>query len=172
MTGGLLLERLDRWVRRGAPFVTTVLLVAIGAIQMPIPDYRIIAPLLPLMAVFYWALFRPDLMPAGAVFVIGALEDVFTGAPLGVNALLFLLVHGLVRWQRRLLAGRGFPHVWAALAVVMLVAGAVAFLAAAVLSGAALRPEPAFVQILLSLALFPCLAWVLVRVQRAFLARA
>ena len=166
-----LFERVDRLGRRLAPFVTTVLLVVLNAIPLPLPDYRTVMPFLPLMAVFYWALYRPAFMPAAAVFVIGVLEDVFSGAPLGFNALLFLVVHGLVRSQRRLLAGRGFFHVWVAFAVVMCVTGAVNYLSATVVLGGAVRPEPALAQLLLTLALFPCLAWVLVRVQRTFLAR-
>lgn len=165
-------HRLDRAVRHVAPFAVTVMLVVLNAIPLPIPDYRSIVPLVPLMAVYYWALYRPDLMPVGAVFVVGLLEDVLTGAPLGLNAFLFLLVHGLIRSRRRLIAGKGFAIVWVVFMLVVLGVGFVSWVVASLLYDASIRLEPAITQLMLTLVLYPCLAWLLIRVQRSFLASA
>lgn len=165
-------HRLDRAARHVAPFVITVMLVILNAIPLPVPDYRSIVPLIPLMAIYYWALYRPDLMPIGAVFLVGILEDVLTGAPLGLNALLFLLVHSLIRSRRRMIAGKGFVVVWVAFMLVVLGAGIISWLVASLLYDAPIRLEPAATQLMLTLALYPCLAWLLIRVQRAFLANA
>jgi len=165
-------HRLNRAARHAAPFVITVLLVVLNAIPLPVPDYRSIVPLVPLMAIYYWALYRPDLMPSGAVFVVGILEDVLTGAPLGLNALLFLLVHSLIRSRRRMIAGKGFAVAWVVFLLVVLGAGVVSWLVASLLYDAPIRMEPAITQLMLTLVLYPCLAWLLIRVQRAFLANA
>ena len=167
-----IVQTLDGLGRRLAPFATTVLLVVLNAIPLPLPDYRAIVPLVPLMAVFYWALYRPDLMPAAGVFLIGVLDDVLTGAPLGLNALIFLAVLGFVRRNRRLLAGRTFPFVWGAFAIIVLAVGAANWLIATFLFGANVRSEPAIGQLVLTFALFPIVAWLLIQVLRAFLARA
>lgn len=165
-------HRLDRAVRHVSPFVVTVMLVVLNAIPLPVPDYRSIVPLVPLMAIYYWALYRPELMPIGAVFLVGILEDVLTGAPLGLNAFLFLLVHSLIRSRRRLIAGKGFTVAWIVFMLVVLGAGVVSWLVAALLYDAPIRLEPAVTQLTLTLALYPCLAWFLIRVQRAFLVNA
>lgn len=165
-------HRLDRAARHVAPFVITVMLVVLNAIPLPVPDYRSIVPLIPLMAIYYWALYRPDLMPIGAVFLVGILEDVLTGAPLGLNTLLFLLVHSLIRSRRRMIAGKGFAVVWIVFMLVVLGAGIVSWLVASLLYDAPIRLEPVATQLMLTLVLYPCLAWLLIRVQRAFLANA
>ena len=164
--------RLDRAARHVAPFVITVMLVVLNAIPLPVPDYRSIVPLIPLMAIYYWALYRPDLMPIGAVFLVGILEDVLTGAPLGLNAFLFLLVHSLIRSRSRMIAGKGFAVVWIVFMLVLLGAGIVSWLVASLLYDAPIRMAPAVTQLMLTLVLYPCLAWLLIRVQRAFLANA
>ena len=56
--------------------------------------------------------------------------DVLTGAPLGLNAFLFLLVHSLIRSRRRMIAGKGFAVVWIAFMLVVLSAGIVSWLVA------------------------------------------
>ena len=56
--------------------------------------------------------------------------------------------------------------------VVILGAGIVSWLVASLLYDAPIRMEPAVTQLMLTLVLYPCLAWLLIRVQRAFLANA
>lgn len=172
MTTALFWHRLDRAARRVSPFVVTVMLVILNAIPLPIPDYRSIVPLVPLMAIYYWALYRPDLMPIGAVFLVGVLEDVLTGSPLGLNAFLFLVVHSLIRSRRRMIAGKGFLVAWIVFLLVVLGVGLTSWLVASLLYDAPIRIEPALTQLALTLVLYPCLAWLLIRVQRAFLASA
>jgi rod shape-determining protein MreD len=164
-------QRLDSIVRHLAPFATTVLLVVLNAIPLPIPDYRTIVPLVPLMAIFYWAMYRPDLMPVLAVFFIGLLEDVLTGAPLGQNAFVFLATHGIVRGQSRFILGHGFFVVWAVFVMIVAGAGGVSWLVATFLYRGVVPPAPAVAQLALTLAMFPCVAWLLLKVQRAFLVR-
>ena len=41
---------------------------------MRIPGYAEIAPVLALMAVYHWAIYRPNLMPLWSIFVLGVLR--------------------------------------------------------------------------------------------------
>ena len=76
------------------------------------------APALPLIAVFYWTLYRPDLMPPVAAFVIGLLQDILGGLPLGVSACVLVGVHAAVNTQRRFFIGKSFAVVWLGFALV------------------------------------------------------
>lgn len=49
-------------------------------------------PHLPLLGVYYWSTHRPNLLPAWAAFLIGLAVDIVLGMPLGLNALLFVLI--------------------------------------------------------------------------------
>ena len=63
---------------------------------MRIPGYAEIAPVLALMAVYHWAIYRPNLMPLWSIFVLGVLQDLLSGVPLGLYILVFLTVYGVV----------------------------------------------------------------------------
>ena len=84
-------QRLDKTGRNLAPFAVTVMLALIGLVPVPAPGYAPVAPFLTAIAIYYWAIHRPDLMRPGTAFLIGLLQDLLTGGPLGVNAL--VLVH-------------------------------------------------------------------------------
>jgi len=62
-------------------------------------------PLLVLMPIYYWAIVRPDLMSPFWIFVLGVLQDLFSGGPPGVWAASFLATYALIDNQRDILAG-------------------------------------------------------------------
>jgi rod shape-determining protein MreD len=65
-----------------------------------------------LMALYYWAIYRPTLYAPASVFGIGLLIDFISGMPPGLNALLFVLIQWLIREQRRFLMGQTFVVKW------------------------------------------------------------
>jgi rod shape-determining protein MreD len=74
--------------------VTFALIVATTApIFVSVP----VMPDLGLLAVIVWASFQPRLMPPWLAFGIGAIADLVTGTPLGVDATLLPLVVVFVR---------------------------------------------------------------------------
>jgi rod shape-determining protein MreD len=65
-----------------------------------------------LMAVFYLTIFRPGLLRVPVVFMMGVLMDSALGWPLGVSALLLVLVQWVTLSQRRFFMGQSFLTVW------------------------------------------------------------
>ena len=76
-------QRLDLVARMFTPSLIAVALVIVSVLPLHIPSYSPVIPSLALMAVYYWVLHRPDLLPAIAVFLVGILHDILTGGPLG-----------------------------------------------------------------------------------------
>ena len=72
-------QNLDIAARKLTPFLFTLALVIINLIPLHLPGYAAISPNMVLMAVYYWALHRPSLMPAIAVFIIGLSQDFLSG---------------------------------------------------------------------------------------------
>jgi len=163
-----LLQRIDLWTRNSAPVVLTFVLAIIAVIPLKLPGYALVAPDLLLVAVFYWVAHRPDLMPPVAIFVIALFGDLLSGASLGLNSLLLLLVHGAVLGQRKTLRGRPFAIAWLAFAVVALCAKAAGLLLNLVLRGGLMGLDLFALQLTLTIAVYPMLAWPLARAQRAF----
>lgn len=162
-------NKLDSLARKLTPCGLTFLLILVSQIPFHLPGMARIAPLLPLIAVFHWAIQRPDLMPASAVFMTGLLVDLLSGAPVGVNALVLLTVYGVVVTQRRFFLGKTFPVSW--LGFVLVGAGA-SLLSWTLVTAYYVTPMPmdavAF-QYLMSVALYPLPAWLFLRWQQVFL---
>jgi len=161
--------RIDVLVRHLVPSGVTILLLLLTAVPTRLPGYADIAPMLPLMGVYYWAIYRPDLLPAWAAFAIGLMWDILAGTHIGVGALVLLLVQGVTASQRRFFLAKSFMFAWWAFA--LLTAGAVglSWLLMAVLNGRPTDPAPALFGYALTLGLFPLLTWLLARTQVAFL---
>jgi rod shape-determining protein MreD len=113
-------------------------------------------------------IYRPDLLPPTAVFLCGFVLDLLSGGPLGVSPLVFLLARVVVLLQRRFFVDRLFPFVWGGFT--LLAAGAIAFLwvLGSMLTGFMLDMRAASLQWVLTVACFPAVAYLLMRVQRAF----
>jgi rod shape-determining protein MreD len=167
-----LLQRLDRLARNLVPFALCAVLVVFSSLPFHIPGYGQVAANFTLMSVFYWAVFRPRLMPLAAVFAIGVLQDIVVGTPLGTNALVLVLVHTLVTRQGRVFRGKSFFVLWWGFGMVALGAGALGWAVITALSLAAIDPTPGFFQFSLTAALFPFPAWLFARTDQAVMREA
>lgn len=162
-------HRLDRIARNLIPFGLCVLLVIVGTLPFYIPGYGSVAPNLALMAVFYWAIYRPDLLPLTAAFAIGLFQDILVGTAPGTNALILLLVRAGVDSQGRVFRTKSFLVLWWGFAMVALGAAVLKWALTAGLNFVPLNPLPGAFQYALSVALFPFLGWVCARTQHAVL---
>jgi len=168
VTAGLL-QRLDRTARNLTPMFLCFVLVVASALPMNLPGYGRVAPNLALIAIYYWAIFRPDLVPLSGAFAIGLFQDVLGGTALGLQALAMVLVHQAVVSQQRFFAGKSFLVVWWAFAMTALAAAAVIWIATMLLNLTLVSPTPVLFQFLLTVAFCPFLTWFLARVHGAVL---
>ncbi len=63
------------------------------------------SPLLGFMAIYFWSLVRPDLMPPAAAFVIGLAQDLMAGGPPGLWTASYMASYALLDRQRDSFAG-------------------------------------------------------------------
>jgi rod shape-determining protein MreD len=106
-------QTVDNPVARLLPIATTLLAMIISVEPAYIPGYAAVTPAFTLMAVYHWTIYRPKLLPPLALFLIGVTQDLLTGAPPGVSALVMLIVRAFVLPLRRHFIDRPFPFVWA-----------------------------------------------------------
>jgi rod shape-determining protein MreD len=138
-------------------------------LPLRIPDYAAVAPLLDLVGIYYWTIYRPELLPPVAVFSVGLVFDLLSGAPLGVTPLVLLLSRALVLSQRRFFVNRLFPFVWCGFTLIAALAIAFLWALGGLLEGAMLDMRAAILQWVLTVASFPAAGYLLMRVQRNFL---
>lgn len=159
-------QRVDLWFRQATPIALTVLLAVLSAVPIGVPGYSAVVPGYTAMAAFYWAVFRPDLQPPFSLFLVGVLQDILAATPLGMTALSLMIVHGLAVSQRRAFLGKPFVLAWFGFVLIHALAAFVVWLLVSVLALQPVGPEPAVFQYLVTVTLFPVVAWMFVRVHR------
>lgn len=150
-------NNLDSAARNVTPFLMALALVVIGQLPFSLPGHASVTPFFVLMAVYYWELHRPDLLPVLAVFPIGLLQDALEGEPLGVNAFVLVMVSWIVISQQRFFKGKPFLVVWWGFALVALLAAIARWGLISVLFGVAVSPWAIAFELILTVALYPVL---------------
>lgn len=162
-------QRLDALARQLAPFSLAFLLVLIGAVPLRLPHLGEISPHFALLAVYYWAVHRPGVLPAGAVFVLGLFSDFLGVAPLGVGTAVLLGVYAVTVSQRRFLTGQSFMGVWTGFALVCASSFAVTWLLASLLAGTMIDGRAAVFAAMLNVAIYPAVGFIFAHTQRSLL---
>lgn len=168
---GSLLQRMDLWVRQLLPCGLTLLLVLIDAVPTRLPGFAAVAPLLPLIGIYYWAVYRPDLLPPWAAFALGLVNDIIAGTPLGVSSLVYLLAQGMTASQRRFFHGKPFLIAWWGFGLVGGGALALQWVLVSMLAGRMLDAKAVIFEFLMSLFFYPLLSWFFSRTQLSLMRR-
>lgn len=134
-----LLEGVLGTLRFAVPYAIMAVLWIFDIIQIPFDVSHVFDIPFTLICVFYWAIYRPTLLPAWLIFLAGLGIDALTMMPLGLNALILIGTQKLVLLQRRYLMGQPFIHLWAGFALVYMIS-----IGVTVLAYAALRANMAF----------------------------
>lgn len=161
-----LLHRLDRLARNLIPIALCAILVMFSALPFYVPGYGQVAANFALISVFYWATFRPHLISPLAVFPVGVFQDIVTGMPPGLNALVLVLARTVADNQGRVFHGKSFLVLWWGFAMVALGAAVVIWAFSSALNFSLLNPVPGLFQWGLTAALFPFVTWFFSRAQQ------
>lgn len=162
-------QRVDAFARHLTPVALTLVLVIVNVVPTHLPGAARVLPVLPLISVFHWSIHRPNLMPALAVFLIGLFQDALSGTPLGLNALIFLGVHGVVLFQHRFFMGKSFFIHWLGFGLVGAGAALLSWTVLSAYNVTLLGGESIAFQYVMTVAAFPLGAYLLSRWQQAFL---
>lgn len=162
-------QKLDRGARMISPVVVALLLMFVLMVPLHLPNFGTIAPSIALMTVFYWAVYRPDLVGPIAAGILGFVQDSLSGAPLGMNAIVYLLVYQSVVSQRQLFLAHGFFILWWGFALTAVISGFVTWGIHSMLHLDLVPFDPVLYQAAATISLFPAVAWLYGKVQRSFL---
>lgn len=153
------------WLQALLPLASALLAAAIDLAPRPAAGGGGVSPFLTLAVVFFWSVYRPDLMTAPAVFVVGIVYDVCAGLPVGLTSLVLLLMRRLLIVHQNFVYAKPFLVVWALVLVVVPVVALVRYAFGALWFGVLADPSPMLVEAALTIAWYPVLAWLLVRLH-------
>jgi rod shape-determining protein MreD len=151
------------------PIVTTVLAALLSIEPLHLDGYAALTPAFTLMATYHWTIYRPDLLPAPLLFLIGTTQDLLSGGLLGVTAVTLLLVRAIVVPHRHHFVDRPFPFIWAGFT--LLTGGAMLFswTLHSLLAAELLELRGPVVRAVLTISVFPIVSFLLGRSQRALI---
>jgi len=165
-------HQVDGQARRFVPFGLTLILLLFAVTPKHLPGLAYLTPMYSLMAVYFWAIYRPDLLGYGACFAIGVLEDLLTGTPLGSSALVLLLCHWTVLHQYKFFHNKPFMMTWAAFGIVAAAASLLRWISVGLVATSGFTSfADVFGSYLMTMAVFPLVAWLLAKVQMKLLSQ-
>jgi rod shape-determining protein MreD len=159
-------RRLDAISRHAWP--ATMMLVGLLVIGLPfgIPGQAELRPAYAMACVFFWSLYRPVSLPAPVVALTGLLLDLLGMSPLGMWAVLLLVLQGSTLAARRRLIPQSFLMTWLVFAAFAAAGGGLAWALQSLLTLDMLPPWPAIVVCLAAAGLYPALAAFFIRAHR------
>jgi rod shape-determining protein MreD len=166
-----LFYKMDHFARGLVPLLCTLAIVVVSAVPTRLPMLSLIAPALSLIAVYYWTIYRPDLLNTFYILLLGALQDMLTGAPIGITSFVLLLTYLVVVSQRRFFHGKSFGVVWWGFMLVAFGGTVVTWIIHVLLAGQFIDPLGASFGLLLTIMLYPPLAALLSQAHKAVPAR-
>jgi rod shape-determining protein MreD len=145
-----------------SPFLLGLALILVSMFPLRLSEGYLVTPAFALMPIYFWTLYRPDLMPPIAVFWLGLVQDLLTGGPIGLWCLIYLFTYGFLASQRLFLLTRIQGRGWQGFGLTMAVATLIAWATGTFVYGEFLSPWPLIIQGIVSVVLYPLVARVLV----------
>jgi len=151
------------------PIATTMLAALLSIEPLHLDGYAALTPAFTLMATYHWTIYRPNLLPAPWLFLIGIIQDLLSGGLPGETAVTLLLARAILLPQRHYFVDRPFPFIWAGFT--LLTGGAVLLSWAlhSLLAAELLDLRGPVLRAVLTVPAFPIASFLLGRSQRALI---
>ena len=150
------------------PFLTILFIIVLMVLPYNISILSDTMPYLTLIGVYYWCVFKPEMLPVAAVFVLGLIQDVLLGSPFGLTSLMLIGVHQFVYMQGRQFLERDFIFNWVVFIMLVVGYGVVYWVITSLYFREILDYLSIVGQILVTIAFYPVITWILGLVRRAF----
>ncbi|MEX2250192.1 MAG: rod shape-determining protein MreD [Parvibaculum sp.] len=148
-----------------APFVMGLACVLLSFVPFGRIFGSSLTPAFALMAIYYWAIVRPEMFPPLAVFAVGLVFDLLSGGIIGLWAFVYVVTYAVVISQRTLVVNAPFSVFWLGFLAVATFAGALAWAVVSIFYGMPVPPSSLVQHMVLTVAVFPVFAMIFGRVQ-------
>ena len=166
------IQKVDLGARRMMPFGITLILMLFAMTPTYIAGLSHITPMYALMAVYFWSIYRPDLLGYGTVFAIGLLEDLLAGTPIGSTSLILLVCQRVVFSQQKFFNSWPFALIWVAFALLAGGAALIRWVCVGLAGTSGFTPFGTMVAAYaMTIAIYPIVAWFMAKAQMKLLAQ-
>jgi rod shape-determining protein MreD len=158
--------RLGRHVWPLVPTLTVAVAILLTVLPYGLSRGIFATPAFAFVPLFFWATYKPDLLPIPVVFLMGLGQDLATGGPLGLWAVVFLITYSITLWQSEQIEGQAFRVQWLGFAAATAVGLLSGWFLASVYFSKFLLPLPVLMQAVATTLVFPLVAWLFVYLER------
>jgi rod shape-determining protein MreD len=149
------IAQVGRAVWLSLPFAAALLLTLLTMAPGNFFGGYVGAPNFGVIAVFFWAIYAPNLFPPAAAFALGLTMDLLGAGPIGFWALLLLALYGATLSQRSFFLARSVFGIWAGFAGFALTTALAGWVLSSAYFAQWADPWPPLRETLMSAALFP-----------------
>ena len=94
------------------PKFLVIIFILAGYTPIRVANLDILFPSIDLMLIYYWCVYRPELLPNWFVFTAGIFKDILSGIPIGINALVNLILRTFTTYKRERYLKQPFIIIW------------------------------------------------------------
>lgn len=123
----------DKLIRLLIPQLLAVLVIIISIQPLSISGISNVMPMLEVVFIYYWGIRYPKVFPAWFVVLIGLLQDVLYGTPLGMTSFSNIVLLSMVISQRKFLIKEPFWVQWGSFALFSFIISVVKWVLALIL---------------------------------------
>lgn len=157
--------------RNQVPMITMIVLVLMSIPPFYLPHYGWIAINFSLIGLFYWSVYKPQLIHLFTAFLVGLFYDFLAGVPAGMFALIFVVSRALLGIYCGGLGAANFLSLWLGFFLFVVGTSFTGWLASSLWYGALIDPVSVLFHTILTVASFPfgavLLIWISRKVYRA-----
>jgi rod shape-determining protein MreD len=158
-------QRVDHMVRQLVPASLVLVLVVLQTIPWRLPGLAGVMPVLPMIGIYYWSVYRPDLLVPSVAFATGLVNDMVLGAPIGISSLAFLVIQGMTASQTRFFNGKSFLVIWSGFAVLAAGALLIELVLSSLIFGRTPMISALLTEYALTVCFYPAVSWLFSRLQ-------
>ncbi len=165
------LQRFEDIIKSCLPVASCLLLLMLVLVPWPSQMIKVILSAFPLMALCFWVVNRPEHFSFIWSFIIGLVQDVLLGQPLGITALTYLAADFFLRGQRQFFLQQSFHHMWLMFALVMVGVSLIQWLLASLVTHTWIAVTPVLLRAVIGVLFFPMMTALLHQLQRSVFSR-
>lgn len=148
------------------PQIQLIILFALSIADWASPFFNNVKPQFLLMAVYYWAIYRPTLCSPAYVFALGIGLDLMSSMPVGASAILLVGFQWLIRDQRVFLMGQSYGVIWFAFMVISAIYACLEWCLYALFTLSVPQIDTQIYSVLITIFLFPPMSLLLILTHR------
>ncbi len=162
-------EMLENRILRSIPLLVSVVWLMISFIPLKSEISANARPMIGLVCVYFWVIYRPDLFNLWSVFVLGVISDVLSIAPLGIFLFMYLVMYLTVTNLIKYINDKTFEIMWSGLIILLPVVMLSGWLLMSIYYAQFIPIKGLFFSYLLSIALYPLISGVNAMIVNRFL---